>query len=835
MPNSRHVEERIKGIVNRVTFHNPANGWSVLKVEPFGQPGSQETVTVHQTKVFAGATMEFVGEWRHNPKFGRQFHAIKAIEHKPASTASLEKYLGSGLIKGVGPKTAKKIVKHFKGETLQIFEHQIERLKEVPGIAERKLKSISKAWHEHSKIRDVMIFLQEHGISTLFAVRIYKAYGDHAIKKVTDNPYTLADDFYGIGFFSADKVALSIGFAPESTVRIKAAIKHVLSASREQGHCYLLLPQIVASVYELIQLSIEARIVQLLNEMIEEEALKTRTLTLNTPTTQKTEREGVEKKDVTAYYARALYYHESHVAETLNARNRRYQLDTERVQRWVERYCDQQRVTLSDEQRAAVVGIVHEQVSILTGGPGCGKTTTTLVIVRLLEAMKKQVTLVAPTGRAAQRMSEVIGREAKTIHRLLEWKGGEFQVNKEAPLSSDFVIIDESSMLDISLANAMVSALPEQCQILFIGDADQLPSVGAGNVLKDMIGSKQIPCFQLNQIFRQAKTSLIIQNAHSLNKGVMLNITSPFHKPESWQQGVDCMFIDADEATQDQIRFIQRVKRLHPAVEQPITEQAHYQFRCDEEIKNPYEAEIEIPKRYQHVDITQLVKSKTELEAFKAVMKKIHPWSSLHYGLTAIDVVIKLYTQWIPKYLGKDIEIQILSPMTRGSLGTTNLNVAIQSSLNPASDQKAQLTIGQRMLRVGDRVIHKRNNYDLNVYNGDIGRIASIDTQTLECEVLFYPDNRRVHYKKDDLMDLDLAYAITIHKSQGSEFGAVIMPVLTQHFKMLYRNLLYTGLTRAKKFAIFVGTRRALAMGTQNVDTSNRQTALMSLINPRET
>lgn len=816
----RHLEEKLVGIVSRVTYHNSNNGWSVLRVEPFSQHGQQETVTVHQTQVFAGATMEFIGEWQNNAKYGRQFKAHQAIEHKPASTASLEKYLGSGLIKGVGPKTAKKIVKHFQQDTLEVFDHDIERLQEVAGIARKKLSAIARAWHEHVNIRDVMMFLQTHGISTLFAVKIYQAYGDDAITRVAHNPYCLADDFYGIGFFSSDKVALSIGFEANSPLRINAAIKHVLSASREQGHCYLLKSQIISGIVELIQLNIEDRIDILLDDMVRANELKTRDI-----------HQG--NHIITGYYARSLYFHETRVAERLNTIKHRLTMDTDRVANWVNKYCDKHAISLSQQQRHAVGGVVQHTVSILTGGPGCGKTTTTLVIVRLLEAMKKRVTLVAPTGRAAQRMNEVIGREAKTVHRLLEWKGGAFQVNEDNPLDTDFVIVDESSMLDISLTDAIISALPRPCQLLLIGDADQLPSVGAGNVLKDLIVSEKLPCFRLTEVFRQAKESLIISNAHQLNRGQMGNLISPFQQPDAWQQGVDCLFIDADEATQEQLSFIKRIKQFMPAQALAETEEEKetlFQFRCDEPIKSAYELEFDIPKKFQHVDLDKLKQSESDVDALRAVLKKIHPWSSLHYGLTATDVVLKLYSEWIPKYLGNETEVQVLSPMARGSLGAGTLNKAIQEKMNPYHENKAQLTIGQRLLRVGDRVIHRRNNYDLNVFNGDIGRIIAIDTQDVGCIIRFDPDNREVVYKKDDLMDLDLAYAITIHKSQGSEFGVVIIPVLTQHFKMLYRNLMYTGLTRAKKMAVFVGTRRALAMSARNMDTTKRQTALKDLL-----
>ena len=811
------MKEKLTAVVNRITYQNPNNGWSVMRVEPLSGFG-QETVTIYQAQIFAGATMEFIGEWQNNPKYGRQFKAEQAIEKKPASLATLEKYLGSGLIKGVGPKTAKKIVKHFKEDTLEIFDHAIDRLEEVPGISSKKLKSIAKAWDDHRKIRDVMMFLQNYGISTLFSVRIYQTYGDEAIDKVSNNPYCLSDDIYGIGFFSADKVALSMGFDVKSLLRIHAAIKHVLSASREQGHCYLIQSQIVSKVEQLIHLDINHEIEECLKEMLSNNQLKTREVTL-------------DQNIVTAYYARSIYFNETDLASTLNRMNYQLTLDKNRISDWIEKYCEKNKVFLSSEQQDAVLGIVHQGVSILTGGPGCGKTTTTLVIVRLLEAMGCRMTLSAPTGRAAQRMSEVIGRMAKTVHRLLEWKGGEFKVNERNPLDTDFLIIDEASMLDVSLADALTKALPSKCQLLFIGDADQLPSVGAGNVLKDLIASKKIPSFQLTKIFRQSKESYIIKNAHLINQGKIGNILSPFKFPKVWKEGIDCLFIDSDEMTQEQLNFLKRVKQLYISLDAQKEDESEelYHFRCNEEMTSPFEITFEIPKKFEHVPLDELQASKTDAEALKILMKKIHPWSSVHYGLSALETIVKLYMDWIPKYLG-NVEIQILSPMTRGSLGTDNLNKVIQDRSNAYDDSKAQIQVGQKILRIGDRVIQKRNDYDLNVFNGDIGKIIDIDPHELSCIVAFYPDNREVIYLKNNLVDLDLAYAITIHKSQGSEFEVVILPIFTQHFKMLYRNLIYTGLTRAKKMSVFVGTRRALVMASKNQDTTLRQTALQDLL-----
>ena len=818
------INEILKGIVDRVTFHNPDNGWSILRVMPFDNPQGQETVIVHQTKVFAGATMEFQGAWTTHPKYGRQFQATVAKEKKPATTAALEKYLGSGLIKGVGPKTARKIVKHFNKQTLDIFENDIERLTEVEGIAQKKLTMISEAWIEHKAIREVMMFLQSHGISTLFAVRIYKEYGDSAVQLVTEDPYRLANDFYGIGFFSADKVALSIGLEPDSQQRILAGIKHVLAASRNFGHCYLTASQINKDVKELLQLDLSDKLLELLKYMEAEKLLMVRDII---------QEDGIAEQ---CYYSKSLYFDELYVAKRISDIGNPPTVSKDRVGKWISRYCKAKNISLSHEQAEAAKGIVCQKFSILTGGPGCGKTTATLVIVKLIEAMGLKVLLAAPTGRAAQRMMDVIAKESKTIHRLLGWQGGKFKKDERTPLKTDFLIVDECSMLDTNLTASLLKAVPKNAQVLFIGDSDQLPSVGAGNVLKDIIASESVPCFRLTKIFRQAQESLIIKYAHQINKGDTPWIKSPFKKPELWKEKTDCLFLDSDEATKEQISFISRVKRFYDLkqteLENNISDKPDgsdfFEFRVQEPVI-PYETEITIPKKFEHVNLEKVYQAETKIEELFSVLKKVHPWSSLHYGFSALDVVKKLYQEWIPKYYGK-CEIQILSPMTRGSLGTISLNRVIQETSNPFIEGKRQLKVGERIFRIGDRVIHRRNNYDLGVFNGDIGVIRDIDNIDLTCSVAFYPDNRLVHYKQNDIMELDLAYAITIHKSQGSEFEVVIIPILTQHFKMLFRNLIYTGITRAKKLVVFVGTRRALAMAVKNQDISERQTALQELL-----
>ncbi|MEN8189975.1 MAG: AAA family ATPase [Thermodesulfobacteriota bacterium] len=811
-------EESLQGIVDRVTYHNEVNGWSVLKVKCYNVQ-EPVTVTVHQTRVFAGATMKFTGTWTNHAKYGRQFKANQGVEQKPASAAGLEKYLGSGLIKGVGPKTAKRIVAHFGKRTLTVFEEKIEELLHVPGIAEKKLAGIRDAWEEHRAVREVMIFLQGHGISTLFAVRIYKKYGDEAISLVTENPYRLANDFYGIGFFSADKVALSIGFEPDSQQRIVAAIRHILAASRDQGHCYLSRDQIQSQIMELLDLDLTGLLETYLQLMELDGNIKVRRM------------EDVDGQTIQCYYSKSLYFDELNCAKALLKLNRGLDVDTERVQLWLERHQQKEGLQLSDEQRNSVAAIVSCGCSILTGGPGCGKTTATKTLVQLLQAMGNKVVLAAPTGRAAQRMGEVIGLEAKTIHRLLEFQGIGFRMNRDQPLSMDCLIVDECSMLDISLAASLLEAIPENGQLVLIGDKDQLPSVGAGNVLGDLMACGKVPCFTLTQVFRQAAQSSIIRYAHEINQGTTPRVHSPFKSPSLWQEGEDCLFLDSSEATIKQLSLIRRAKQhLEESGDDSESLFGREQlFFPTEDVDLKNELRREASELHEQVNFGILQTAETSADELRSVLKKVHPWSSLYYGLTATQVVERLYTEWIPKYYPGS-ETQLLSPMTRGGLGTINLNTTLQQKVNPPEDEKGQIVLGERILRKGDRVIHRRNNYTLGVFNGDIGTICSVNPLDVTLTVRFFGDGREVEYQRDEISELDLAYAITIHKSQGSEFDCVIIPILNQHFKMLFRNLIYTGLTRAKKLAVFVGTRQAFAMAVRNGESAKRQTSLAQLL-----
>jgi exodeoxyribonuclease V alpha subunit len=830
-----NASEKLSGIVKRVTFHSPETGWSVLKVTPFDAKNKEIAVTIHQSKVFAGATMDFYGNWAHHPKYGDQFKAVKAVERKPASANALEKYLGSGLIKGIGPVFAKRIVNHFGKDTLEVFDTRIERLLNVPGIAKKKLEMVQSAWTEHKDIKDVMLFLQEYDISTLFAVKIYKTYGKEAISVVSQNPYKLAQDIFGIGFFSADKVALSINpNNEESEQRITAAIDHILDNSREEGHVFLTLDQIIKQVNELLSKTLDEKIKTLLQKMEKEGIVKVRQLS------------------VACYYAPSLYYDEEYIAKKIKTLSKKtIALKSERLKQWIKNYTQKNSISASPEQEEAIISIVNHGFSVLTGGPGCGKTTTTKVLVALIQAMRKTVLLAAPTGRAAQRMTEVIGLKAKTIHRLLEWQpsAGGFKKNDQDPLKTNFLIVDECSMLDVHIASALLKAVSPYTQVVFIGDADQLPSVGAGNIFKDIITSGAVPVFRLTKIFRQARESSIIRFAHEINKGINPIIESPFHKPYIWQQHLDCLFIDSDEATQEQLHFIKRVKTLThtPPAHSPVTPAPSPLEGCPkggvdtlegwlakpDGVDNFPEYEFSIPEKFQHVDIEKLSQTQTHIEELKQVLKKVHPWSTLNYGLSATGTIKKIYTETIPKYFGRQTEIQILSPMIRGSLGTYNLNKLIQEASNPQRPGVTSMRIGEKTFRINDRIIQRRNNYDLQVFNGDIGRIIYLNNEELKIQVEFKTsktESRLVTYEKETLSEIELAYAITIHKSQGSEFEAIIIPVTTQHFTMLFRNLLYTGLTRAKKLAVFIGSRKALAIAVRNNKTMIRQTALEALL-----
>ncbi len=719
--------EAITGTVERVTYHNPQNGYTIARVNVRGYE-DLTTVVGSFAQLQPGQTMRFWGFWKEHPQYGSQFVASGHEETRPATLNGLEKYLGSGLIKGVGPVTARRIVAHFGLETLEVIETQGNRLREVPGVGSYRVELIIKAWDEQKAIKEVMLFLQSHQVNTTHAVKIFKTYGDEAIQKVQSNPYQLAQDIWGIGFRTADQIAQNLGVAVDSEERLQAGLIYALQSATEDGHCYLPLPEMIAQATELLQIGefpdIHERLKAAARSLVRAEQIKAERIT----------------DTEVACWSPSLWQCEVALARTLGAAGE-FLVSTERVEAWLKRYTAQTQIQLSAEQHQAVCMAAGQRVMILTGGPGTGKTTVTRVIVALWKAMGKTVLLASPTGRAAQRLAEVTGQEAKTIHRLLEFdpRTMGFKRNADNPLPCNAVVIDESSMIDLVLGHNLMKAIPPTAQILFVGDQDQLPSVGPGNVLGDLVRTPKIPKVRLQQVFRQAAQSRIVTNAHRINRGEM---------PELAASGTDCLFLEADEPTTVVARIQEAIVTLLPSL-----------------------------------------------------------------GFTPHG------------------DAQVLCPMNRGIVGANHLNSVLQETLNPQTNQK-QVERGKRHFRSGDRVIQLRNNYDLGVFNGDLGTILDIDLEEQKLQVQFF--EKTVDYDFADLGELSLAYAISVHRSQGSEYPVGIIPMHTQHFPMLSRNLLYTGLTRAKKLAILVGTRKAIRIAVQQVKDMQRYTRLSErLLDPQ--
>jgi len=705
----REEKEKITGIVEKIIFHNRDNGYYILSVE---LPNDESvTITAYHPSMHEGITYEFEGNWIHHPRFGKQMKTNKVFEVPPNTKEGLRAYLASSFFPGIGPVIASRIVSHFKDDVIRVFNEDIEKLLLVPGVSPKKLEAIKRSWEDNNEINDVMMFLQQFGITTVYAAKIYKHYGKGCVEKIKKYPYEIARDIKGIGFKYADKIALEVGIKPDSEDRIRACIVHILESGSLDGHCYLLKEQITIKSTELLKVDIRPLVENILKYMVQEGELMTVYL------------EDEEKE--TRYYSKKLYYNEKLCA------NRVGELLLEDVNAYASEdllkgYTG---VELSQEQMNGVFGIINKGVSILTGGPGTGKSTMTKAVVSVLLNLGKSIELAAPTGRASQRMTEVIGKQASTVHRTLGWDPENFGFlhNEKNPLCCDFLIIDESSMLDINLANSGV-----------------------------------VPTFKLTQIFRQGKESEIITYAHGINSGDHPNINSPLTEPDIWKDGTDCMFIDSGLGEHGK-----------PGREYP-------------------------------------------------------EWSSLRYGMDVVGMVKNLYVSTIKKYHNTK-DIQILIPMKISDLGTIKMNETIQQAVNPKANGKPEIKIKDRIFRRGDKVIHTVNNYDLQVFNGDIGWIYEIDETGGTAEVKFGED-RIVKYRKSDMIELELAYAITIHKSQGSEFDCIIIPIMTQFSRMLYRNLIYTGLTRAKKLAIFVGQRKAFKMAIDNIDPRTRQTSLKELL-----
>ncbi|HEU5378659.1 MAG TPA: ATP-dependent RecD-like DNA helicase [Ktedonobacteraceae bacterium] len=722
--------EHLQGIVERITFHSDESGYTVARLKV---PSAHDLITIVGSfpDIHAGQTLRLGGYYREHPKYGQQFQVVWAQETKPATLTGLEKYLGSGLIKGIGPVTAKRIVKHFGLDTLEIIEQSCARLIEVPGIGERRVGMIERAWAAQKAIKEVMLFLQGHGVSTTYAVKIYKQYGNQAIEVVSKNPYQLATDIYGIGFITADTIARKLGIAPDSDFRYQAGLLYVLSQAGEEGHCFLPVKKLVEHSTKRLALPDApvdpARIEALIEAMAKEQQLIV-------------EQGYGDLADQQICYAPAFYHTEMALAKRLAAfASAPVEVDLGRVGIWIDRFTEKRNITLSAEQRRAVELAASSRLLVLTGGPGCGKTFTTRTIVALWRAMRKSILLAAPTGRAAQRLAEMTKCEAKTIHRLLAFDPGtmQFRSNEENPLEAEAIVVDETSMLDLFLAHSLMKAIPPSAQVLLVGDIDQLPSVGPGMVLRDLIASEQIPVVRLSQVFRQAASSQIITNAHRINAGQYPQLMPTTKFAES-----DCLWLEAAEP---------------------------------------------------------------ELGA---------------------EGIRHLVSEYLPKHgINPVQQVQVLCPATRGEIGTRQLNVILQQDLNPAKPGKTELNRGGSVLRVGDRVIQQVNDYQREVFNGDVGTVMSIDLEEQEVVVQF-ADERAVSYDYADLSELSLAWAVTIHKSQGSEYPVVILPLYMQHYLLLSRNLLYTGLTRAKQLAILVGPPKAIGFAVKRMLDRQRYTAL---------
>ncbi len=718
--------ESIIGVVERLTYHSPQSGYSVAR---FKSPGNRDLLTIVGSfpNIQAGQTLKLTGIWREHPKFGQQFQVTQYQETKPATITGIEKYLGSGLIKGVGPVTAKRIVAHFGFDTLDIIEYSIERLKEVPGIAKKRVKMIQEAWDKQKAIKEVMVFLQGHGVSTTYAVKIYKHYGDESIETVTNNPYQLSTDIYGIGFVTADAIARNLGIAPDSEYRYRAGIIHVLGEAAEDGHCFLPYMELTEKVVERLTIADHQPSPQVLTELIFQMAMD-----------EELVMQGHRQHKFVCYQL-PFFASEQNLAKRLHQLlSRPVVVDKERVLGWIDRYTKATGMPLSPQQRQAVEMAATQRVLILTGGPGTGKTFTTRTIVALWKAMGKSIVLASPTGRAAKRLSEMTLCEAKTIHRLLEFdpRTMKFKRDSDNPIEAQAIGIDEASMLDLFLGHSLLKAIPSDAQLLLVGDIDQLPSVGPGNVLRDLIASGQVPVVRLEQVFRQSQASAIVTNAHRINSGQYPTLESVSLSPRS-----DCLWLNAPEP---------------------------------------------------------------------------------EHGVQGIR---ELLTDVIPKLgFNPAKDVQVLCPMTRGEVGTRNLNAVLQELLNPPCQGKAELFRGGMKLRVGDRVIQQVNDYNREVFNGDLGVIAAVDTEEQEVTVQF--EERFVDYDYADINELALAWAVTIHKAQGSEYPVVILPIFMQHYIMLSRNLIYTGLTRGRKLAVVVGTTKAIGLAVKQVKDSERYTYL---------
>ncbi|MGY0832607.1 SF1B family DNA helicase RecD2 [Azospirillum argentinense] len=715
--------EPLSGLVERVTFHSPETGFCVLRLKVRGQ---RDLVTLvgHAATIGAGEFVQASGAWVNDRNHGLQFKADFLRATPPTTVEGIEKYLGSGLIRGIGPVYAKKMVKAFGEAVFDVIEQEPDRLRQVTGIGPKRAQRIIAGWADQKVIREIMIFLHSHGVGTSRAVRIFKTYGPDAIRLITENPYRLARDIRGIGFKTADAVAARLGIEKTAMIRARAGIGYALAEATDQGHCGVPVAELIPMAVKLLE--IDAAILETAAELERQDgAVVADSL-------------GGE----TCLFLASLHRAEQAIADRL----RRLaggpvpwpEIDAEKAIPWVEAKAG---ITLAEGQREALRQAATSKLLVITGGPGVGKTTLVNSILTMLKAKGVSIALAAPTGRAAKRLSESTGMEARTIHRLLETdpQAGGFKRDETNPLDCDLLVVDETSMVDVPLMNALLRAVPGRAALLLVGDVDQLPSVGPGQVLGDVIGSGAVPVVRLTEIFRQAATSRIIVNAHRINAGQM---------PETPKAGEDSDFYFVEAATPE----------------------------------------------------------------------------------TGVAKLIEMVRDRIPRRFGADPvrDVQILCPMNRGGLGARSLNIELQRVLNPPGESRVERfgwTFGP-----GDKVMQVENNYDKEVYNGDLGIVSAVDTEEGVLTATF--DGRPVTYDFGELDEIVLAYATTIHKSQGSEYPVVVIPVVTQHYTMLHRNLIYTGVTRGKRLVIMLGQRRALAMAVRGVQGRRRWTKLGEWLSP---
>lgn len=699
---------KLRCVIEHITYQNQENGYSVMKVK-VKDYSDLVTLVGNLLDVPVGAVLLCDGDWKVDKKYGRQFVCETWEEVMPATVYGIEKYLGSGLVKGIGPKFAHLIVEKFGTETIEIIEDNIERLREVPRIGKRRVEKIRESWEKQKDIKNVMLFLQQYGVSTAYAAKIYRQYGKEGIDKVQDNPYRLADDIWGIGFKTADSIASKMGYEKNDLRRCKSGISYTLNELSNEGHVYAVEEQLIETAKKLLEAD-EEPIRQAVTEMIASEDLIREDEAIYLPPFYHSER-GTAKKLL------ALLQDQTPTLFGLKA-------DIKAIEKV-------SGIEYDEVQIAAIKQAVRSKVMVLTGGPGTGKTTTTQGIIAAYKTAGMRILLAAPTGRASKRMSEATGMEAKTIHRLLEFNPQDgYKRNDENPLEGDALIVDECSMIDIILMYNLMKAIPENMRLVLVGDIDQLPSVGAGNVLRDIIDSEKIPVVRLTRIFRQAQSSRIVMSAHAINQGR--------YPDTSNGKQTDFFFIKNEEPEQVAEEIVKLVKhRLPKAYNQPLN------------------------------------------------------------------------------------NIQVLTPMQRSVVGATNLNMMLQQALNTSN---LGISRGGTTYKLGDRVMQVRNNYDKNVFNGDIGIVEQVSMEDRTLFVRF--DDNLVEYEASELDEVTLAYATTIHKAQGSEYPIVVIPILMTHFVMLQRNLIYTGITRAKKICVLIGQPKALAYAIRNLTVTKRNTKL---------